>query len=119
MVCLLSMYTIMTLPFFHQISIGLCSLPAVKPGPVVNLTVHSPNSTSLKVTFKTPHNLEHFPPGIKHRVTYKSQFDQNWTLADNGVYNSSLEDRLVTIQNLIPYGLYNVKVDLVSGKVCC
>ena len=91
----------------------------MRPDPAQNLTLQSTN-TSLRATFRIPHELHHLPPGVKHRLLYKSQFDNGggeWILADNGPsYNVSLEDRVVDIHGLVPYGLYKVKVELISGK---
>ena len=31
--------------------------------------------TSIKVRFRIPHELDHFPPGLNYSVKYRSEFD--------------------------------------------
>ena len=111
----------MAMAIFHA---PLIFVVTVRPGPVTDMTISSPNPTQLKIGFRIPRELETFMhlefglPGIKHRIMYKNDDDDaaDWiqTPASN---NLTAQFREITLNDLVPYRRYSVKVEIISGKV--
>ena len=90
--------------------------------------------TSIKVEFVTPHQLDHFPPGLKTDIRYRSEFDDDeWTsfdtrsmehLSPSGkvCHGRECEEEQkkygkieVELDNLLPYAKYTVEIKLLSA----
>ena len=89
------------------------------------------NSTSINVRFRTPHELDHFPPGLKYLIKYRSEFDavDEWTSYDvehlpprklpchGRRCETNDGERYVSLESLLPYAEYTVQIKLLSAKV--
>lgn len=54
----------------------------MRPGPPVNLQYTSKTWNSIYLQWKIPNALEHFPPGLHHRVLYQCEHGPKvWHLA--------------------------------------
>ena len=86
------------------------------------------SSTSLKVRFRIPHELDHFPPGLNYSLRYRSEFSDEWiskklahlTNRDQPCYHRECEmengENYVFLEDLLPYGEYTVQIRLISAK---
>lgn len=56
----------------------------VYPGPPEDLRVLNHTSSSIFLQWKIPSALEHFPPGLHHRILYQCEYGPKdvWNLAD-------------------------------------
>ena len=87
------------------------------------------SSTSLKVRFRVPHELDHFPPGLNYSLRYRSQFNgqDEWisekighlTNRDQPCYHRECKtengENYVFLEDLLPYGEYTVQIKLLSA----
>ena len=89
------------------------------------------SSTSIKVRFRIPHELDHFPPGLNYSVKYRSEFDgpNEWKSTelrylpprDEPCHGRGCEtengENYFFLENLLPYAEYTVQIKLVSAVV--
>ena len=93
------------------------------------MTMAPLSSTSIKVRFRIPHELDHFPPGLNYSIRYRSEFDDvnNWTIEKEGhlpnrdqpCYHRECEvengENYIFLKNLLPYAEYIVQIKLLSA----
>ena len=87
------------------------------------------SSTSIKIRFRIPHELDHFPPGLTYSLRYKSEFNGqndwiseklgNLPSRDKPCYHRECElengENHVFLEDLLPYGEYTVQIKLLSA----
>ena len=92
---------------------------AVRPAFEGNLTVVSPNSTILDVSFRIHHHLHNFleegaypKPGIKHRLRYKSHFQNDpWKTVISTDLEKREERRKIRCDHLYSFSLASCRFD--------
>ena len=96
---------------------------------MVTMVALSP--TSINVRFRTPFALDHFPPGLKYLIKYRSEYDSvdEWTSYDvehlpprkppchGRRCETNDGERYVFLENLLPYVEYTVQIKLLSAQV--
>ena len=100
----------------------------VRPNKPVSVTMAPLGSTSIKVRFRIPHELDHFPPGLNYSIRYRSEFDEEgkWVSKPSGhlpnrdlCYHRDCEtengEDHVFLENLLPYAEYTVQIKLLSA----
>lgn len=102
-----------------QVLICINSLSvAVRPTPP-NVTLTSKSPHELLLRFSIPAGLHHFPPGFRNKIRYRSQFDpvDSWTDFPFHEANKHATNFSLVLDNLLPYTVYMVEVQLQSFKV--
>jgi len=91
----------------------------VRPGPAENVTLLPLKERTLLLGYKIPHELEHFSPGLRFSVDFRSEFDEpgEWKAVDTSDFDHQRIEFSVEIPGLLPYALYSVRVRLLSAKV--
>ncbi len=91
------------------------------------MTLAPTTSDALILHFRIPHNLEHFPPGLRFSVRYRSEFDSRggdsdggnngtWTRLDTSDEDPHRKEFELPLVGLHPYAEYTAEVRLVSAK---
>ena len=89
---------------------------AVRPNkPELELTAAS--ATELSLAIRAPHALKFLPPGTRHFVRYRSEYDEvgRWPEGFSGQSHQLNETK--PLSGLTPYAEYTVEVNLLSGSV--
>ncbi len=74
---------------------------------------------NLQLHYQAPHELDHFKPGLRTRIQYRSEFDDqnDWTEFDTRDFDSHQGNVNVTFGGLFPYALYTIRIRLQSNMV--
>ena len=110
---------LLTLPTPFKLSRDTIFIFSVRPNKA-NVSAVGSGPHSLTVRFSVPHELAHFPPGLRSDVRYRSQFDPegNWTRVDtSNLMDPHKEHYATDVAGLLPYAEYTVQVRLLSAKV--
>ncbi|XP_018569941.1 uncharacterized protein LOC108909948 [Anoplophora glabripennis] len=80
-----------------------------------NLTVTTTSPHSIELSWTIPDSMIKFPPGLHHRVLYRSEYEEEWHLGGiiRGVKNRTL---WFTLENLkYAHTLYDIRVSMRSS----
>lgn len=91
----------------------------VIPGPPNDLTVIEKTTNSILLAWNIDFKMQHFPPGLVHRILYQCEFDTNkmWNSLDASVSplkNSRYQFNLTGLR--YPHALYDIRVSARSAK---
>ena len=83
------------------------------------MTLEATGPESLRLSFKIPHQLEFFPPGLRFSVRFRGEFDllHDWTELDTSEWDPHMPEYQAELDGLVPYALYDVQIRLLSAKV--
>ena len=91
-------------------------LYVVRPGKPRQVSLQSTGPRSLQLHYKIPHELDHFPPGLRTEIKYRSEFDREdyWTEYDTSDIDRHRTEATLELDGLYPYAMYTVQVRLQS-----